>query len=182
VNSLYYGDNLRALQRYVANVGISGSSLRNQGAPGVIAAARAFLAEVELTALRDIELPDYQAWLEQETSALLLRLPESAKKWGAARKAINIFTTQAFLNCGLATAFGLARLGDVMETPLDSVAAQKLQKLRQMAGTSRLPSWPGVGRLMPDVSRDYQNFALEVAREKGLPRACLDIILWRPLE
>ena len=179
VNTLYDGDNLRALQRYIANVGISGSSLRNQGAPGVIATARAFLAEIELTPLRHIAFRDYQAWLDQSTSALLQHLPKSARKWGAARKAVNIFTTQAFLNGALAMGFGLARLGDVMETPLDGIAAQKLQELRQTAGRSRLPSWPGVGGLTPDISQEYQDFALEVAREHRLPRACLDILLWR---
>jgi hypothetical protein len=83
------------------------------------------------------------------------------------------------LNGALAGAFGLDRLGYVMETPLDGISAQKLQELRQNAGRSRLPSWKGVGGLTPGVSKEYQDFALEVARENRLPRACLDIILWR---
>ena len=48
-------DLLKALQRYVANIGISGSSLRNQGAPGVVGIARDFLAELDLAQLKDLE-------------------------------------------------------------------------------------------------------------------------------
>lgn len=177
--SLHDERTLEKLQRYIANVGISGASLRNQGAPGVILAARTFLATVDLTRLRDMAHPEqYSAWLDRTTRRLMKALPEPAEKWGVARKAINIFTTQAFLNGRLSSTFRLARLGHVMETPLDGVAAKGLRK----QGGSHLPRWRGVRQLTPDVSRQYQEFASEVARNKDLPRACLDIVLWRPEE
>jgi hypothetical protein len=81
--------NVRSLQRYISNVGISGASLRNQGAPGVIVAARKFVAALDLTVLRDIAVADYPAWLERKTRSLARRLPAPAKKWGVARKAIS---------------------------------------------------------------------------------------------
>jgi hypothetical protein len=169
---------LKLLQRYVVNVGISASSLRNQGAPRVVSAARRFLAQLDLTPLKTLNPSRYTLWLDQTTSALLRQFPDVAQKWGAARKALNILTTQSFLNRDLAVAFDLIRLGDSMETPLDSIVAKGL---RQMPGGEKLPRWPGVGDLTQEVSNAYQAFALVVARSNGIPRSCLDILLWRPL-
>jgi hypothetical protein len=170
-------DFLKPLQRFVANVGITASSLRNQGAEGVVAVARNFLAELDLGRLATIELTEYPAWLEQNTTALMVVLPEGARRWGAARKAMNIMTTQSFLNGRLAASYRLDRLGDVMETPLDGIAAAELRK---MEGGKWLPNWKGVGALTPEVSARYQGFALDVAQAKGIPRAFLDVFLWRP--
>ena len=91
---------------------------------------------------------------------------------------MNIFTTQAFLNRELAAAFELARFGDVMEMPLDSNTAKQL---RLESGDKKLPRWMGVGGLTPDASEIYQACASQVAHRKGVPRACLDIFLWRPV-
>jgi hypothetical protein len=169
---------LKSVQRYIANVGISGSSLRNQGSKGVVAAAREFLAGLDLSQLSTLSPSDFPAWLDRTTDALLRELPKEAKKWGAARKAVNIFTTQAFLNGELNVAFGLARFADVMETPLDSVAAVGLCR---MPDGERLPRWKTVGGLTKEVNRAYQELALKVGRSRSVPRACLDVILWRPL-
>jgi hypothetical protein len=171
-------DFTKAVQRYVANVGISGSSLRNQGAPGVVKKARTFLSELNLESLNAIHPSKYTTWLDEETDALTQRLPVKAGRWGAARKAINIFMAHAALNRVLAAAFGLVKFGDVMETPLDSVAACEL---RLKPGGERLPPWPGVGRLTKEISQQYQTVASEVAMREGIPRACLDVILWRPV-
>jgi len=168
---------LKAIQRYVANIGISGSSLRNQGASGVVDAARLFLADLDLTPFNTLDPSGYPAWLDKTTGDLVSQFPEGARKWGAARKAINIFMTQSAFNRELAAAYDLVRFGEVLETPLDKVAAGEL---RQMVGGENLPRWQGVGKLTKEMSRTYQEFALEVAKLKGVPRGCLDVFLWRP--
>jgi len=83
---------LKSMQRYVANVAISGSTLRNQGAKRVVTKARDFLAKLKLSPLSTLSPSDYPAWLDRNTVALRRHLPTNARKWGAARKAINIFT------------------------------------------------------------------------------------------
>lgn len=166
-----------ALQRYIANVGISGSSLRNQGTPGVVDAARRFLARLDLTPLKTLAPADYSGWLDETTNLLLRHLPEQARRWGAARKAINIFMAHAALNRDLASEFGLTKFEDEMETPLDGVAACEL---RRRAGDGMLPRWKGVGRLTPEVSRLFQEYATRLSGEEQVPRAYLDVILWRP--
>lgn len=181
VDSVCRTEFLGLVQRYVANVGISGSSLRNQGAPGVVKAARRFLADLDLKPLSKMEPAEYSEWLETVTGELGGSLPEDARSWGAARKAVNIFMCHAFLNRELAETYGLIRFGEVMETPLDRGAAEELRReeLRLRAGKTSLPRWPGVGRLDARVSRKYQDFGSVLAKQKGIPRACLDVLLFR---
>ena len=160
----------------MANVAIGASSLRNQGAPGVIDAARTFLAGLTLRHLKGIEPCRYATWLDTTTRRLQASFPAGAKeKWGAARKAINIFMCHSQMNRELSIEYGLVQLAEVMETPLDKLSATTLC---EWAGDRNLPRWPGVGRLTPEVSRAYQDFASEIAKQKGIPRACLDVLLW----
>ena len=169
-------DFLAAIQEYVANIAIGASSLRNQGAPGVIDAARQFLAGLPLRHLKGIEPSRYGKWLDKATYELQASFPDGAKdKWGAARKAINIFMCHAQMNRELSSEYELDRLAEAMETPLDKLSATKLC---EWAAGRRLPRWLGVGSLTPEVSRAYQDFALEIAKQKGIPRACLDVLLW----
>lgn len=170
-------DFLKLIQRYVADVGITGSALRNQGAPGVVDAARRFLVDLDLSPLVGFNPPDYRAWLDSTTQDLLRALPHGAQNWGAARKALNIFMAHAFLNRELCPAYGLLALADVLETPLNDQAAKALRKL---AGEGKLPKWPSIRNLTPEISDQYQAFAAEEAKRRGIPRACMDTILWRP--
>jgi len=166
---------LMLMQRYVANLAISGSTLRNQGAAGVIEAARQFLAELPLNTFLDIHPGDYPGVLNQWTEELRIQLPLGAQRWGAARKALNVFLVQVFLNRYLGDHYGLNEFGEVLETPLDSKATGRL---RNMAEHGVLPRWNGIINLTAEVSQQYQDFATEYAGEIGLPRACLDILLW----
>lgn len=170
---------LTLMQRYVANIAISGSTLRNQGAAGVVEAARQFLAELPLNTFLDIQPVDYPGILNQWTEELRTQLPLGAQKWGTARKALNVFLVQVFLNKYLEEHYGLNEFGEVLETPLDSKATGRL---RNMAGRGVLPRWNGIINLTAEVSQHYQDFATEYAGKVGLPRACLDILLWRAEE
>jgi hypothetical protein len=170
-------DFLEHLQSYVANVAIGASSLRNQGAPRVIEKTRTFLAGLQLRHLKGLAPSRYADWLDRTTCKLQASFPDGAKeKWGAARKAINIFMCHARMNRELAAEYELERLADVMETPLDKLSATKLC---EWAGVGKLPRWRGVGALIPDDSRAYQDFALEIAKQNGIPRASLDVLLWK---
>ena len=170
-------DFFELMQRYEANISIGGPTLRNQGAEGVAEAAREFLSALNLSELNKIKPANYPRILEKWTDDLKQKLPEGAKNWGTARKAINVFMVQVFLNKYLAKEYGLGKFKDVLETPLDSYAADGLKKI---AGGEQLPKWGTIKRLTTKSSKDYQECASQVAQQKGLNRACLDIILWRP--
>ena len=165
---------LKAVQQYVSSIAIGASSLRNLGAKGVVGKAREFLASLDLVALKRMSPNQYADWLNERTAELKARFPREARKWGAARKALNIFLCHAYLNRPLCEAYRLERLDHVMETPLDSVVAKKLRE----AAKGNLPRWPGVGRLTQEVSQQYQDFAAEHAKKCGVPRGCLDAVLW----
>lgn len=167
----------KLMQRYVANISISGSTLRNQGAKGVAEAAREFLFKLDLSLLKTILPSGYPDILNEWTLDLVKKLPDGARHWGTARKAINVFMVQCFLNKYLAKEFDLDKFEDVLETPLDSYAAGTL---RRLAGRGRLPRWKNIIGLKKEDSDKYQEFASQVATENKLSRACLDIILWRP--
>jgi len=171
-------DFLKQMQRYVANIAISGSTLRNQGAAGVTDTARKYLAKLDLGVLKKIDNSEYPDQLDEWTEELIQELPKRAKNWGTARKAINVFLVQAFLNKYLANKYGLARFGNVLETPLDSQAASELRKHARREEV-KLPRWRGIRGLKPETSSHYQEFASEVAKKKKIARACLDMILWR---
>lgn len=170
---------LRFMQRYQANIAIGGSTLRNQGGEGVVEAARSFLATLDLSKLKTIQPAAYPDILNEWTCALKEQLPDGAKNWGTARKAINVFMVQVFLNKYLAEEYDMEKLKDVLETPLDSDAAEGLQTSNPEA---RLPKWNSIKWLKEEDCKKYQECASQLAQQKGLSRVCLDIILWRPQE
>lgn len=169
-------EQLMLLQKYIANIAISGSTLRNQGAKGVVKKARHFLAQLNLMTFLEIEPRNYSDLLNEWTEDLGTELPTGAQNWGTARKALNVFLVQMFMNKYLAELYGLSRFDEVLETPLDSQAARKL---RRIAGRGNLPRWDSIRKLTIEDSQNYQIFAKDYARQQGIPRACLDILLWR---
>src|SRR6266478_2670788 len=109
---------LKEMQRYVANVGITSSALRNLGGKGLVETARNFLTvKLDLKPLRAIKPSRYPAWLDRNTKALTQAFPKLGL-WGPARKAINIFMVMASVNRFLCEAYRLDRLDDVLELPL----------------------------------------------------------------
>jgi hypothetical protein len=167
---------IRLMQRYVVNIAITGPTLRYPGAEQVVEVARKFLSRLDLGVLRKTLPEGYAKQLDRWTETLKKALPQRAQNWGAARKAINVFMVQAFLNKHLVQEYGLHRFGQVLETPLDGQAGRRLRKL---AGRGRLPPWDSLQRLTPAFSQRYQEFASELAAQHDVPRACLDMMLWR---
>ena len=84
---------------------------------GVAEAARNFLTKLDLSVLKKIKPASYPKILEKWTSDLKRKLPKGAKRWGTARKAINVFMVQVFLNKYLSKEYGLDKLKNVLETP-----------------------------------------------------------------
>jgi hypothetical protein len=168
---------LRYVQRYVTNVGISPSSLRNMGAPKMVSTARQFLGDLDLGLLAHKKPEDYPEWLNETTNALQWKFPVGAQHWGAARKVVNILMVQAYLNKELNREYSLDRLGDALETPLDRLVAEELCR---ESGT--LPRWPNVCHLKPATSDEYQMVAAVLSEKNRIPRACLDVLLWRRMD
>jgi hypothetical protein len=81
---------LGRMQRYVAEVAITPSALRNLGAKGLVTEAQNFLAAINLKTLTTIEPSAYPGWLCQQTEDLVKRWGVG-ELWGPARKSVNIF-------------------------------------------------------------------------------------------
>ena len=169
---------LRYVQERLASLVIGPTTLRNQGAEGVTKAARDFLSGRDLRPLRDVEPDAYGHLLDQWTEQLRVGLPEGGQNWGTARKALNVFLVEVFSNKYLASKYNMSRLGQVLEVPLDSQVNKKLRRFSR-AHDITLPPWPGVRELTPQVSRQYQETASQMAAELDLCRALLDVVIWR---
>jgi len=163
------------VQRSVAVTALGPSSLRNQGASGVIHSAQEFLAALDLSVFNGSKAVMFDAQLNSITDRLKLALPKKARNWGAARKALNLFLRDALYNHYLAKEYHLHRIENRMEIPLDSAVARGLKKL---SNRPELPVWPGLKKLTPSISTQFQSFAENVAKKRGLARVHLDIYLW----
>jgi hypothetical protein len=165
----------QAIQRHVALVSISATTVRGKGNRGAVAAARGFLAVLPLRSFGVSNEVRFQEALDAATRNLLRNLPKGARSWGLARKSLNIFLRDAFYNGLLASTYGLASSAPFYEIPLDGIVAHEL---RRRAGRGRLPTWLGVKRLTPTMSETYQTFALEHSRKLNIERVYLDTYLW----
>jgi hypothetical protein len=168
---------IELVQKRIANISITPSTLRNQGARKMVDIAQAFLTGLELNELGKINSENqFRNWLNNKTSKLMNRFPAGAKtNWGAARKAINIFLEEMFYNRFLVEEYGLQKLECFLEVPLDNIVINKLIKEGR---DKALPKWGGIKRLTLTDSRQFQEFARNVAKEKGTARVYLDLEFW----
>jgi hypothetical protein len=166
---------INVMQHSVAVFAIGPSSLRNQGAPGIIDAARNFLSVLDLTYFNFESREDFESRLNKTTDCLLKALPEKAQNWGAARKAINLFLKDALYNYYLSREYDLRNIESYLEIPLDSAIARGLRKEGKRG---ELPIWPGLKKLTPPISSRFQSFAEDLAGKRGLARVHLDMYLW----
>jgi hypothetical protein len=156
---------------------IGRSTLRNQGAPGVVDAARDYLEDLPLRKFHVPTRTRFRRVLDEHTDQLQKKLPRGARNWGAARKALNIFLRDVVYNQYLCRHYGLRRLERWLEVPLDKDVAKAL--LRDKPETMELPRWRSIKRLTPEVSKRYQTAATTVAKERGVARIHLDLDYWR---
>ena len=167
-------DFISTLQRRTGVTAIGPSALRQQGA-AVLTAAQDYVGLMDLTGASAFDQDEFKAWLGDHTEALLDALPIRNRPWGTARKAINLFLRDVLYNQYLNDHFGFAKLEPWLEIPLDHAVATGLIDADK---NGRLHRWPGLKHLKPEVSRIYQEFASEKAKEKGVERVHLDIYLW----
>jgi len=168
---------LSRMQRHVAQLAANGSSLRNQGSPGVVPAAREFLEKIDLARFVAGDQAHFRAELDRATEDLRRQFPEKARNWGAARKVLNLFLRDCLYHTYLAEAHGLRRLRKWLEVPLDSQVAEALHAASSPHG---LPPWPRIKHLAPAQSAQYQEAALRVAEALEVARVDLDLWYWRP--
>lgn len=165
----------RDMQKYIAVTTIGPSALRNQGSKGVIKAAQKHLAAINLRVFRAKDEAAFLSVLDDQTEALRRALPREAQNWGAARKALNLFLRDICYNRFLSERQRLGLVEEWMEIPLDSLIAASLKR---KATRGRLPHWPGLNCLTPEVSSRFQAFAKQVASAQGILRVHLDMRLW----
>lgn len=166
---------LKLLQRRIAESCIGPSSLRNQGAPGVLRTARDYLAELRPRSFDGMSEKEYRSFLQRHTVRLSNKFPGAAKgNWGAARKALNLFFRDMLYNSYFIKEWKLHSIARFMEVPLDKDVALSLR-----TQNPSLPQWPGIKNLTLPISNRYQSVAQDVACDKATYVVHLDLEYWR---
>ena len=166
------------LKRRTAELAIGSSTLRNQGAVGVVKATRQFLANLDLKVFSVNSIQKFNKALDRSTEDLIRVLPKSARNWGTARKALNIFLRDCIYNQFLSSHFTISQIHPWLEVPLDSHVASGL---RATSHKKNLPRWGSIKKLKREDSDKYQDAAEKVADKIECNRVDLDIYLWRQL-
>src|SRR6266567_2289793 len=136
-------DFLAAIQSRTARVSIGASAARGRGNNGTVKASRAFLCRLKLMPFGVKNRSAFAAQLDRTTGRLVSALPRKARRWGLARKFLNIFLRDCLYTTYLRDAYHLHRAQRFLEVPLDSITAKELRKA---AGRGQLPRWLGVRR------------------------------------
>lgn len=164
------------LQVRTAMLAIGRSTLRSQGAPGMVVAARRFLRNLDLNLLSVNTSEHFMEVLDIQTNLLASQFPGKGQgNWGAARKSLNIFMRDVYYCHPLCEHFKLAVLEPWLEVPLDSHVHNGLLS----DATNKINSWPGVKALTPEISNQLQNTASAIAKSLGVARIHLDVRYWR---
>jgi hypothetical protein len=166
---------LNAMQHHHARVAISSSSMRGAGSPGVVAAARDFLGKLSLRPFGTSSQPEFQAHLDHATRRLLRALPQKERRWGRARKGLNIFLRDCLYNTYLRRHYKLGLAETFFEVPLDSIIGARLVKTSPKGA---LPRWGTVRALTEQTSATYQARAAILAAEQRVARVHLDAMWW----
>jgi hypothetical protein len=117
----------------------------------------------------------FRAALDNETKKLKRAFPRRSRKWGLARKLLNIFLRDCAYTIYLAREYDLHLAEDFFEIPLDSITARGLKRV---TAHGNLPRWPGVKHVTPRLSRRFQLAAQQQAQKRGIARLHLDALLW----
>ena len=166
---------IASVQKFMAIQAVSASTVRGLPA-GSLGKIQAYLGRLRLGRLAGMDGSDYARWLDAKTRDLQNKLRGCRKRWGLARKVLNLFIRQCLYNTYLSRKFRLARVQKHMEMPLDSKVARGL---KEDAGRGALPPWPRLIRLDRNTSQKFQEHAEDYASRKGLPaRVFLDNYLW----
>ena len=165
---------VQQMQSYVAETCVGASAIRNQGGSGLVQGAREYFKTVDLASIPTDE-SRIGPWLEHHTDALLLKFPVGARKFGTARKALNLFLRSASYNCCLNRAFHLDSVLPLLEVPLDSYAAKHLLTHDPAIATK----WVGLKTVTRAEHAKYQLAALALAESWQVLRVDLDVFFYR---
>lgn len=168
-------DLLRYIQSHVARGAITPSLARGRGRKGTIAKARSFLRQLDLRPFGTTVAATFSDRLDQRTAELLRHFPPSAKQWGLARKALNVFLRDCLYNFYLRRANRLDKAEGLFELPLDSITGTLI---RREVGPRRLPPWRGLRGIDRQANAVYQALAADAARTYGIHRVHLDAYWW----
>lgn len=167
---------IRYLKERQASTSVGASTARGMGPKGTIQMAREFLAGLDLERFQKKSKTSFLHELEITTVLFSSALPEMARRWGSARKFLNIFLRGCVYNKHLCSYYKLNSIEPWLEVPLDSHVAKGLKRI---AGRGKLPRWPGVINLTPNDSGKFQEFASKLAQEDCVNRVDLDLRFWR---
>jgi hypothetical protein len=165
---------VKQMQNYVAETSVGASALRNQGGSGLVSKARKYFKTLDLSKIPTKKVR-FDSWLKRRTEKLRCKFPSGARKFGTARKALNLFLRSATYNVVLNGAYRLDRLLPVLEVPLDSYVANHL-KTRV---TSLPDTWVGLKFVSRNKHGEYQNAAGSLAKSWGVHRVDLDVFFYR---
>ncbi len=167
---------LEKLQRFRAEE-IPANAIRNQGVKGILAAIRHHLTQVRLETFVVKDHRSFARRLREATYRLQRRLPRrAARRWGVARKALNLFLRDCTYDHHLRAHYGLGKIEPWLEVPLDSYVALALRDEPEGAD---LPRWNSLKALRGAESRKYQSTAQKVATRMRIRRVHLDLYYWR---
>jgi hypothetical protein len=169
---------LALLLKRFTTAGITQSAVRlgkaRKGVTGMRPAARKFCSRLKLNQLP--EPTTYPATLDKWTDQLQHEFPEGGQCWGVARKCLNIFMRDASYNAHFRKMYPrLGLLQQVLEVPLDSYTANGLLREDGVKDFG-LQRWDAIIRLTPEENDKFQQWALIVAKRKGIFRVHLDLL------
>src|SRR6478609_8559801 len=110
-----------AIQHHNARVAINSSSMRGAGSPGVVKGARAFLGNLPLQLFGTRIESEFRSQLDAATHDLVQALPRKGRRWGRARKGLNIFLRDCLYTTYLRDQYTLGLAENFFEVPLDSI-------------------------------------------------------------
>lgn len=171
---------IQYLQNRIAETSIGASSLRNQGAPGVVEESRNYMKHIDLNRLSNIHSKrDYIIFLNRHTGRLMNRFRGNAKgNWGAARKALNLFIRDVRYNVHLNKWFKIGSVSKWLEVPLDRYVINGLKRDNKSNHLEN-PKWKSIRSLSSEKSNLFQSIATYIANQKNIHRVDLDIEYWR---
>lgn len=171
-------DFIDRLKLRIAMSAIGRSTLRNQGAAGMVDHARKYLYGINLQNFCVEEERLFVEVLDEHSCSLAKGFPGRGKgNWGAARKSLNIFLRDCVYNRHLAAHFDLAKIEPWLEVPLDSNVYAGL-KDDNISG-ERLGRWRGVSGLTRELSNELQACASAIADKYNVLRVHLDVLYYR---
>jgi len=168
---------LKLFQHRVSELAVGSSALRNQGAKEVIKISRVYFDSLNLTSFVKQNEIDFKKRLNSATKRLVNRLPEGAKNWGTARKALNLFLRDVLYNSYLSKNYSFRKIEKYLEVPLDSFV---IKGIKNDSKGNSLPKWKGIKYLKSEDSKIFQSKAKEIAKGKEIAKVHLDLLYWRP--